>query len=113
MVKDAIAVMCHATGSVTFISYYNKPFCFLTNDALKAGNFPRCLYPVTIYMANDMGIPLVDTDHAGSVENIFKQMDSELRTRFLDAYFGDYKTKKPYAEQWKDAYIDIYNRIKK
>lgn len=112
LVKDAIAVMCHATGSVTFVSYYNKPFCFLTNDALKTGNFPRCLYPVTVYMANDLGIKLVDTDHVDSVKGIFTQLDPELRTRFLDAYFGDYKTKKLYAEQLKDAFIDIYNRIK-
>ena len=104
--------MMHATNSATFVAYYDKPFCFLTNDALKAGDFPKCMYGATVNMAKALGVPLIDTDHMESVNDIFSKMESKTRKRFLDNYFGDYNTKKCYADQFKDAFVDINNRIK-
>ena len=112
LVKGAKAVMMHAGGTVTVVAYCNKPFCFMTNDAFQAGDFPSCPYGVTKKMAEVLHMPLVDTDHAQSVDGIFKKIEPELRRRFLDCYFGDCSKSKTYAEQLEDALVDIHKRIK-
>ena len=112
LVKEAKAVLMQAGGSITFVAYYDKPLCFLTNEASRAGDFLRSLHKVTNRMAQELNIPLIDTDNIDSVKGVFKRIEPTLRKQFLDLYMGDLSQKIPYAEQLRNAIAAVYSKVK-
>ncbi len=113
LVRDCKAVIMHSSNSINFIAYYNKPVCFVSNDAVKAGDFQYCLYEMASSLSNALGYSLIDIDHENSVKNIFKQIDENRRKIIIERYFGDTSKGLPNSEILKTHFNTMFNSIKK
>ncbi len=111
LVKDCYSVILHSSNSINFISYYNKPVCFVSNAALKAGDFQYCLYQMAFSLSNALGFPLYDVDQLDSVEKIFKPIDDKLREIIIERYFGDTSKGLPNSEILKGHFNKIFESL--
>ena len=111
LVKDCKAVILHSSNSINFIAYYNKPVCFVSNAAIKAGDFQYCLYQMASSLSKAVGLALYDIDHMDHVENIFKSITEDVRNVIIQRYFGDTSKGLPNAEILKEHFSTIFKTI--
>lgn len=111
LVKDCKAVIMHSSNSINFIAYYNKPVCFVSNAAVKAGNFQYCLYQMASALSSTLGFTLYDIDSLTSVKDIFKQIDENKRQLIIDRYFGDTSEGLPNSEILKRHFNTIFSTV--
>ena len=111
LVKDAKAVILHVSNSLNFIAYYDKPFCMVTNNAIKAGDFTQCLYAMQKNIANQLCTPLINIDNTYEISSIFKKLTPEIREQYISSYFGDTSENIPNCEILKRHFVSIYQKI--
>lgn len=113
LVKDSRAVILHSSNSINFIAYYNKPVCFVSNDAVKAGDFQYCLYQMASSLSSSLGFHLYDVDNLDSVENIFRPIDSNIRLKIINRYFGDTSKGLPNSKILRGHFKTIFAALDK
>ena len=107
LVKEAFAVCLHSSFSVSFAFLFDKPFCLLTNAAIRQSS-NQCSN-LQMY-SKVFEHPLVDTDIIEDVRDIFAPTKPEIRDGYNNMFF-DIDNRKLNAELLVENIERIHNDI--
>ena len=107
LVASSVAVLIHCSFSVSFPILFDKPFCILSNSAIRNATevrnnierFRKCFEQ-----------PIIDTDNVVDVEGIFKPLGREIRERYINMFF-DTSVKEKNNEILANHIISIHDKI--
>lgn len=107
LVASSVAVLIHCSFSVSFPILFDKPFCILSNSAIRNATevrnnierFSKCFEQ-----------PIIDTDNVVDVTDIFKPLSREIRERYINMFF-DTSVKEKNSEILANHIISIHAKI--
>ena len=107
LVASSVAVLIHCSFSVSFPILFDKPFCILSNSAIRnatevRNNIERfsCVFKQ----------PIIDTDYEVDVEGIFLPLSREIRERYINMFF-DTSIREKNSELLANHIISIHDKI--
>ena len=107
LVASSVAVLIHCSFSVSFPILFDKPFCILSNSAIRnateiRNNIER--------FSSVFKQTIIDTDNDVDVEDIFQPLSREVRERYINMFF-DTSIKEKNSELLTNHIISIHDKI--
>lgn len=107
LVKDSKAVCLHSSYSVSFAFLFDKPFCLLTNKAVRqSSNQSAALRNYSRAFEH----PIIDTDDIDDVSGVFIPTKREIRDGYNNLFF-DMKNHKLNTDLLVENVERIHNKI--
>ena len=107
LVASSFAVLIHCSFSVSFPILFDKPFCILSNSAIRNATEVRNNIERFSYVFKR---PIIDTDNDVDVEGIFHPLSREIRERYINMFF-DTTVKEKNCDIFAKHIISIHDMI--
>lgn len=107
LIKDAQAVCMHTSFSISYVVLYNKPICFMSNEAFCAA--PTKRRELNNY-ARVFWQPLCDIDQVKDVKTAFSHIPQNIREEYCNRFF-DSSNIEPNHVLLENNIIEIHDEI--
>lgn len=109
LIRDSKYVCMHHSFCISYVALFDKPVCFISNEAVRRSRF---CFENTCSNASMVNLPVIDSDRIEDYDIVFKRIPSEYREKYINRFF-DMKVKKTNAELLKQYLNQIYQDIAK
>lgn len=109
LIRDSAYVCMHHGFCLSYIALFDKPMCFISNEAIRGSKY--CSENVFVN-ANMMHMPVVDSDRIDEYESVFCPLPKDRRELYINRFF-DLSINKRNAELYEQYLNQIHQEIVK